>query len=102
MWIILAAVPALLFSAGAQATQPDWSISIASVSQSGDAANDNSYTPSLSADGRYLAFDSVASNLVQGDANGSIDVFVRDMQTGQIERVTLTTGSRLPMYSSAP
>ena len=43
----------------------------------------------LSADGRYVVFNSNASNLVEGDTNGRQDVFVRDMQTGAIARVNL-------------
>jgi hypothetical protein len=41
-----------------------------SVDSAGGQANDASSAPSLSADGRYVAFDSVASNLVPGDTNG--------------------------------
>ena len=45
----------------------------------------------LSADGRFLAFGSVADNLVDGDTNGVEDLFVRDLQTGAIERVTVAS-----------
>jgi hypothetical protein len=41
-----------------------------------------SHSPTLSADGMYAAFDSDATNLVTGDTNGLLDVFVRDRQTG--------------------
>ena len=41
------------------------------------------FTPSISADGRYVAFMSYASNLVPG-TNGTTDMFVRDLQTGAI------------------
>jgi Tol biopolymer transport system component len=44
--------------------------------------DENSYTPSLSADGRYVAFESLATNLVAGDTNTKRDIFVRDRQTG--------------------
>lgn len=44
--------------------------------------------PRLSADGRVLAFVSAASNLVAGDTNGVDDVFVRDLDSGAIERVS--------------
>ena len=43
------------------------------------APNGPSFAPTLSADGRYVAFSSEASNLVPGDSNGSSDVFVRDL-----------------------
>jgi Tol biopolymer transport system component len=46
--------------------------------------------PSVSANGRYVAFDSRASNVVADDTNNDIDVFVRDMQTGVTERVSVT------------
>lgn len=42
-----------------------------------------------SADGRYVAFMSVASNLVPGDTNGKQDIFVHDRETGQTERVSV-------------
>jgi Tol biopolymer transport system component len=47
--------------------------------------------PSMSADGRYLAFVSLASNLVTGDTNNQPDVFVRDRQTNQITRVSVAS-----------
>ncbi|MBI1851132.1 MAG: PD40 domain-containing protein [Planctomycetes bacterium] len=49
-----------------------------SVSSSGVPADDRSYYPAISADGRFVAFVSYASNLVAGDTNGVADVFVRD------------------------
>ena len=42
----------------------------------------------LSANGRYVAFDSSASNLVPYDTNGHRDIFVRDLQTGATSRVS--------------
>ena len=48
-----------------------------SVSSSGGQGNGFSSSPSISADGRYVAFDSDASNLVPGDTNDTMDVFVR-------------------------
>ncbi|MFT4188321.1 MAG: S-layer homology domain-containing protein, partial [Aeromicrobium sp.] len=56
--------------------------SLVSATSSGGGGNDNSWDPSVSADGRYVAFDSSASDLVAGDTNGARDVFVRDMQSG--------------------
>ena len=47
--------------------------------------------PSISADGRYVAFQSSASNLVPGDTNGVGDTFVYDRQTHTIERVSLAS-----------
>ena len=52
----------------------EW-ISVAAGGQHANAACNN---PTISADGRYVAFTSVADNLVGGDTNGFFDVFVRD------------------------
>ena len=58
----------------------------------GSAANGGSYgfraPPAISADGRYVAFTSDASNLVVGDANGAADVFVWDRTTATTVKVT--------------
>ncbi|MDX6708312.1 MAG: hypothetical protein QOI48_4158 [Solirubrobacteraceae bacterium] len=56
------------------------------------AAGGASANPAVSADGRYVAFTSSADDLVSGDTNGSIDVFVRDRGTGRTERVSVSTG----------
>jgi Tol biopolymer transport system component len=60
-----------------------------SVDSSGAEGNDRSWFPSISADGRYVAFESSANNLVPGDTNGAPDVFVHDRQTGVTERVSV-------------
>ena len=62
-----------------------------SVSSSGQAANGHSEYPSLSADGRFIAFASAASNLVAGDTNGALDVFLRDTQTNTTTRVSVSS-----------
>ena len=62
-----------------------------SVSRSGRQTNGSSAMPAISADGRYVAFQSFASNLVRGDTNGLSDVFVRDLATGKITRASLTS-----------
>jgi Tol biopolymer transport system component len=51
------------------------SIERVSVAGSGTQGNGESYRPSISADGRYVAFDSLATNLVAGDTNGVRDIF---------------------------
>jgi Tol biopolymer transport system component len=61
----------------------------ASVDSSGAEANGQSDAPSLSADGQVVAFESFATNLVAGDANGTWDVFVRDRSTGATERISV-------------
>ena len=60
-----------------------------SVDSQGQKGNDESFPPSLSADGRFVAFISAADNLVPGDTNGHPDVFVHDRQTGQTTRVSV-------------
>ena len=59
-----------------------------SVASDGNQANDRAVLPSISADGRYVAFESPASNLVAGDTNSAYDVFVHDRQTGGTTRVS--------------
>jgi hypothetical protein len=58
----------------------------------GGQANDASFRPWLSGDGRYVAFESDASNLVSGDTNGLRDIFVYDRATGQTTRESLGPG----------
>jgi len=62
-----------------------------SVASSGVQGNGRSCCPSISADGRFVAFASEASNLVPGDTNGAWDVFVYDRQTGEITRVSVAS-----------
>ena len=64
-----------------------------SVSSDGSQGNGGSgeYVVSINADGRYVAFTSFASNLVPGDTNGYMDVFVHDRQTGQTTRVSVAS-----------
>lgn len=47
--------------------------------------------PALSSNGRYVAYTSIANNLVIGDSNGFYDVFVHDRQTGNTTRVSVAT-----------
>jgi Tol biopolymer transport system component len=49
-----------------------------SVASNGTQGDSWSSSPSISADGRYVTFDSIASNLVSGDTNDMYDVFVHD------------------------
>jgi RHS repeat-associated protein len=65
---------------------------LVSVNRAGTAsANGRSFNPVLSADGRFVAFESEASDLVAGDTNRAQDVFVRDLLTGT---TTLVSGNR--------
>ena len=63
-----------------------------SVATGGTQGNASSVLPTISDDGRYVAFDSWASNLVSGDTNGVRDVFVYDRQTDTIERISVSSG----------
>ena len=56
------------------------------------AIDGDSFDPAFSADGRFVAFFSDASNLVPGDTNDARDVFVRDRQTGTTRRVSVEPG----------
>ncbi|MCJ7754847.1 MAG: hypothetical protein MUP13_09800, partial [Thermoanaerobaculales bacterium] len=60
-----------------------------SVNTDGSDANAPCGRPAISGDGRYVAFESVATNLVVGGTSGIGDVFVRDLLTGQTTRITL-------------
>lgn len=65
-----------------------------SVDSAGQQGNDISRWPSISADGRYAAFESWASNLVPGDTNGAHDVFVHDRETGETVRVSVDSAGQ--------
>ena len=75
------------------AATPAWagSTELVSVSSTGERAYGASEAPTISADGRYIAFVSDATNLVPGDTNDRLDVFVRDRQTRTTERVSIAT-----------
>ena len=62
-----------------------------SVSSAGDEGDASALFSSISADGRYVSFTSEASNLVTGDTNALPDVFVHDLQTGQTNRVSVSS-----------
>ena len=70
---------------------------------SGEQGNAESYDPAISADGRYVTFQSHASNLVAGDGNGAPDVFLHDRQTGATTLVSRGgSGAPLPGSSFEP
>ena len=77
--------------------------SLISVASDGTQGNNDSTRASISADGRYVAFSSVASNLVSGDTNGVEDIFVHDRQTGTTMRVSIASdGAQANGYSYSP
>jgi Tol biopolymer transport system component len=63
-----------------------------SVSSRGKPANSRCSSPSISADGRFVAFESGAPNLVSGDTNRREDVFVHDRQTRETSLVSVRSG----------
>ncbi len=72
-----------------------------SVDSNGIEGNAASNFPQISADGRYIAYSSSASNLVTGDANGLNDVFVRDRTTATTTRVNVSAqGDEADGYSA--
>jgi Tol biopolymer transport system component len=64
-----------------------------SVSSSGAQGNEGSDRPWISADGRFVVFDSTASTLVAGDTNNQMDVFLHDLQTSTTVAVTQGNGA---------
>jgi Tol biopolymer transport system component len=62
---------------------------LASVTPSGTSGNAASSEPKISPNGRYVLFDSLASNLVKGDTNKASDVFVRDLWAHHTYRVSV-------------
>ena len=73
----------------------------ASVSSSGAEGDGASSKPSISADGRVVAFPSSATNLVPDDRNGVADVFVRDRASGLTKRVSTGNGGEANAASLA-
>jgi Tol biopolymer transport system component len=97
-WFTIGALSAV---AGVQA-QPGITERV-SVSSAGQQGDDFSAYASISADGRYVAFVSVASNLVPGDTDETYDVFVRDRLSGFTERVSVSSsGEQVVMGSAYP
>jgi Tol biopolymer transport system component len=67
------------------------------------AVGGDSSNPSLSGSGLQLAFESKATNIIPGDANGAPDVFVRDQDAGTMEQVTSTSAEApLALGGSSP
>ncbi len=72
-------------------------------SSGGQVDNGNDTQPVISGDGRFVAFHSVAADLVPGDTNNSLDVFVHDRQTGLTERSSVdSNGAQANRASTFP
>ena len=75
-------------------------VSVSSAEVSGDKA---SFHPRVSANGRYVTFDSGAANLVSGDTNGTSDVFVRNTVAGTTVRVSVKSdGTQADLAAEKP
>ena len=64
---------------------------IVSTSTDGTLGNSDSYLPSISADGNFIAFASNASNLVLDDTNDKMDVFVHNQLSGETTRISVAS-----------
>ncbi|MBI1850421.1 MAG: PD40 domain-containing protein [Planctomycetes bacterium] len=71
-----------------------------SVSSAGQQSNEQSLWPSISREGRYVAFESLASNLVEGDTNDQLDVFVHDQADGSTTRVSVTGANQQSSFAT--
>ena len=98
-WFSLVPVAAIALLAGPTAAQ----IERVSLSDDEQPANGGSYAAAVSDDGALVAFRSNADNLVPGDTNGLPDIFVRDVQAGTTEQVSLRPdGQPATDFSKAP
>ncbi len=66
----------------------------------GDKANLSSFNPTISADGRFIAFDSFATNIVAGDTNNTRDVFWHDTLTGITSSISVDVLANQGDFSS--
>jgi Tol biopolymer transport system component len=74
-----------------------------STKPNGNQGTDDSDTPSISRDGRWIAFESDSGGLVTNDLNGSTDVFVRDQLTGTNRRISVdAAGGELEYGGDSP
>ena len=74
-----------------------------SVDTSGGNGDNGSNAPSISSDGRYVAFQSAATDLVPTGSNGLVQIFVHDRQTGTTTQVSVNSGGQEGDFpSSAP
>ena len=96
--VVILLLPGLLLGAVAglglhivQAQSSYGVTSLVSLSSDGVQGDQRSMYPVISDDGRYVAFESLTSNLVAGDTNNTWDIFLRDRQTRQTWRVSVAS-----------
>lgn len=68
----------------------------------GNGANNASFNPQISADGRYVTFNSFATNLVPGDEHAHGDVFLHDRETGETSLISLIPDGYVGNYIFGP
>ena len=73
------------------AAYADGNMELVSLATGGTSGHGDSHESTISADGRFVAFASIADDLILGDTNGAFDVFVRDMELGVTERVSVSS-----------
>ena len=96
MWVFsVLGLACLVAAAGSSATTEtgvgDAATTLESLATSGVQGNLYSYAAGISADGRYVVFNSDATNLVPGDSNERSDVFVRDRVGGETVRISVSS-----------
>lgn len=75
--------------------------SLVSVMQNGSSQPDKpAAQPSISKDGRYVAYAGWSDNIVPGDTNRSIDIFLRDVQAGTTKRVSVNSKGQQANFDS--
>jgi len=79
-------------------------LQLVSGAPGGSAANGSAFNYSISADGRYVAFQSSATNLVSNDSNGATDIFLRDLVSGTTTLISrnCTSGASGSGSSTSP
>ncbi len=95
---LVAFFSAALMMAACSASLADytWITERVNLNRFGTQSNGGSWAPAMSADGRYVAVQSWASDLVAGDTDGHYDVFVRDRLLGVNYMTSVTWDGRLP------
>ena len=97
----IVAVASLAAAAGALSAAPAATTRV-SVSSTGAQGNRDSFAAGISANGRFVVINSLATDLVKGDTNNRWDVFVHDRSTGRTNRVSVTSGGAQAKAEKSP
>lgn len=98
--LLLAGMILLLDNRAVQSASQAGSTTRVSIKTGGAQGNGDSLAADVSADGRYVVFESRASNLVDGDTNGAGDIFVHDRVTGVTERASVSSSGEQGNFGS--